>query len=64
MIYNVVLYSKLLGKTIVRVTGFDGRPLKFTDYRYAEAAVNDFNSAESMRDNEDMQYRVIEDKGD
>ncbi len=64
MIYNVVLQSRVTKLVYSTVTGFDGRPLRFTDYRHAEIAANDKNKLSTPFDYEDLVWTVIEEKDD
>lgn len=43
MIYNVVLFSKPMNTVMYKLKSLDGRPLRFTDYKYAEREVHERN---------------------
>ena len=64
MIYNVVLKSKFTNKIFSTLKGFDGRPLRFTDYRFADLAAYDKNTIPFSYWDDYMAWVVVEEKSD
>lgn len=44
MIWNVYLYSQHSDEVLMPVIGYDGRPLRFTEKRYADRFVHEMNN--------------------
>lgn len=62
--WNVILYSNLTGEKVFPLTSLDGRPLRFTEKRYADRLAHEKNSLSAGYLEEDyMEWTVFEDNG-
>ena len=67
--WNVILYSYYSGDRLFPLKGFDGRPLRFTEKRYADRTAYELNSrifndptSDSLYE-DGIVYAVFEDDG-
>jgi hypothetical protein len=61
MIWNVYLYSQHSGEILTPVIGYDGRPLRFTEKRYADRYVHEMNNkVQEVIQSLDVYYVVCE----
>jgi len=59
--WNVIMISN--NERMLPLKGFDGRPLRFTEKRYAERTAHEMNSQNQFYD-EGLRWIVVEDNGD
>lgn len=59
MLYNVALCSRCKNTVYQLLRGYDGRPLTFTDYGYAEREAFEKNIRLGLPDENDLLYVVI-----
>lgn len=68
MVWNVILYSHYSNEKLYPLRGYDGRPLRFADKRYADREAHDLNSKYLCEldplQSEGITYTVFEDNGD
>ncbi len=64
MLYNVVLYSKNTGEHLLTLKSYDGRPLRYTEKRYAELEVSERNNRMASNMDPDLTFIVVEENND
>lgn len=66
--WNVMLYSRLSEEKLFPLKGFDGRPLRFTEKRYADREAyelnNKINPITDLLYEDGIMYIVVEDNGE
>lgn len=61
--WNVILYSVNTNERMLPMRSYDGRPLRFTEKRYAERTAHERNSQNEYYD-DGLRWIVVEDNGD
>lgn len=68
MIWNVYLYSHYSSEKLFPVRGYDNRPLRFTEKRYADRYVHELNTRwsplDQLLEEDGINYAVFEDEGE
>lgn len=59
MLYNIGLFSKNKNIVYQYLKGYDGRPLTFTEYAYAEREVFEINTRLNLPDEDGLIYIVV-----
>ena len=60
--WNVILYSVTTDERMLPLRSLDGRPLRFTEKRYAERTAHEKNSNAQFYE-EGLRWMVVEDNG-